>query len=288
MKAKHKLLFVALILLLVFLACSFGGELTPQPTALPSPSEPTATLPPSGGPTQPTDLETVTVARVVDGDTIELADGRRVRYIGINTPEHDQPYYQEATEANRQLVGSKDIQLEFDQETFDKYGRTLAYIWVDGAMANWEIVNRGFANAYTVPPNVKYEGEFRQAERDARETERGLWAGSDVSLKIVDLNADAPGSDKENPNGEWVEIANQGNQTVRMRGYSLKDEANHIYTFADFEVQPGQNFRLYTGTGQDTAGELYWGLSSESVWNNDSDTAFLRDGQGALVDMYTY
>lgn len=85
--------------------------------------------------------------RWVDGDTIELTDGRRVRYIGINTPERDQPYYEEATEANRQLVGNKEVQLEFDVETFDKYGRTLAYVWVDGVMANLEIVHRGFANA---------------------------------------------------------------------------------------------------------------------------------------------
>jgi micrococcal nuclease len=292
MKLKYRL-FAAIILLITVLACSFGGELTPEPTTLPSeptstlPLEPTS-LPPEDGPAQPADLESVTVSRVVDGDTIELADGRRVRYIGINTPERDQPYYQEATEANRQLLAGKDVQLEFDQETFDKYGRTLAYIWVDGVMANVEIVKRGFANAYTVPPNVKYDEEFRQAERDAREAERGLWAGSDATLKIVDLNADAPGSDRENPNGEWIEITNQGNQVVQLQGYTLKDEANHIYTFGDFAVQPGDSFRLYTGTGQDVADELYWGFSGESVWNNDTDTAFLRDEQGALVDVYTY
>lgn len=277
MNAKYRL-FSVIILLLTVLACSFGGAVTPEPTTLPS----------SDGPVQPSDMETVTVARVVDGDTIELMDGRRVRYIGINTPEHDQPYYQEATEANRQLVGGKNVQLEFDQETFDKYGRTLAYIWVDGVMANAEIVKRGFANAYTVPPNVKYAEGFRQAERAAREGERGLWAGSDVNMKIVDLNADAPGSDKDNPNGEWIEITNQGNQTIQMQGYSLKDEANHIYTFDNFEVQPGGSFRLYSGQGQNTAEELYWGFSGESVWNNDTDTAFLRDRQGALVDVYTY
>ena len=279
MRCKHRLMFIAVVLLLISLACSYGGDVTPAPTPLP---------PPSDGPTQPADLETATVAKVVDGDTIELTDGRRVRYIGINTPERNQPYYKEATEANLQLVGGKDIQLEFDAETFDKYGRTLAYIWADGVMANIEIVNRGFANAFTVPPNVKYEEEFRQAERAAREAERGLWAGSDVSLKIVDLNANAPGSDKENPNGEWVEIANQGSQPVEMQGYSLKDEANHIYTFDDFVVRPGTSFRVYSGEGQNTAGELYWGLSDESIWNNDADTAFLRDEQGALVDVYTY
>jgi hypothetical protein len=94
------------------------------------------------------------------------------------------------------------------------------------------------ANAFTVPPNVRYEAEIRAAEQEAREAERGLWAGSEVALKIIQIEADAPGSDNENPNGEWIEIANQGDGPVSMQGYTLKDEANHIYSFGDFTVPP--------------------------------------------------
>lgn len=144
------------------------------------------------------------------------------------------------------------------------------------------------ANTFTVPPNVRYEAQFRQAEREARESGRGLWAGSDVALKIVQIQADAPGSDNENPNGEWIEITNQSSQPVPMLGYTLKDEANHIYTFGNFNVALGASFRLYSGQGRDSAAELYWGLAGESIWNNDSDTAFLRDAQGALVDSFEY
>jgi micrococcal nuclease len=277
MKLKFKS-YGIITLLITMLACSFGGSATPEPTS----------LPPRDGPTPPTGLETATVAQVVDGDTIELTDGRRVRYIGINTPERDQPYYKEATEANRQLVAGKTIQLELDTETFDQYGRTLAYVWVGGEMVNLTMLKEGYANAFTVPPNVKYEEQFRQAEREAREAERGLWAGSDVGLKIVHIEADAPGSDQNNPNGEWIEITNQGSKPVQMKGYNLKDEANHIYTFGNFKVAPGATFRLYSGQGQNGPTELYWGLVGESVWNNDADTAFLRDDQGALVDVFSY
>jgi endonuclease YncB( thermonuclease family) len=98
---KDRVVYCVIILLLTSLACSFSGEVTPEPTS----------MPPAGGPPQPGDLETATVAKVVDGDTIELSDGRKVRYIGINTPERDQPYYQEAAEANRRLVDGKDVQL---------------------------------------------------------------------------------------------------------------------------------------------------------------------------------
>ena len=280
MTRKQSFLSITIVFLVVFLACS-GVDTSPLPVSTPTPAQ-------SRGPSQPGNLETATVAKVVDGDTIELTDGRRVRYIGINTPERDQPYYEEAAETNRQLVEGRGVQLEFDVETFDQYGRTLAYVWSNGVMANWEIVNRGFANAFTVPPNVRYEGQFREAERDAREAERGLWAGSEVALKITHIEANAPGNDNENPNGEWIEIANQGNEPVQMQGYTLKDEANHIYTFGDFAVQSGRAFRLHSGQGRDTPTELYWGLIGESVWNNDSDAAFLRDVQGNLVDTFAY
>jgi micrococcal nuclease len=298
MPLTQRLLPIVLILLLVSLACSGAGSDPGDPaTSLPpTPAPATATSPPpdpteppiSAGPTQPDGLESTSVAQVIDGDTIELADGRRVRYVGINTPERNQPYYAEATDTNRQLVAGKQIFLEFDVETFDQYGRSLAYIWADGLLVNREIVARGFANAYTVPPNVKYDAEFRAAEQAARNAERGLWAGADVALKITDLNANAPGNDNENPNGEWIEVANQGAEPVSMAGYTLKDEANHIYTFADFTLPSGAAFRLYSGQGADSATDLYWGYSGDSVWNNGGDTAFLRDAEGRLVDTYAY
>ena len=278
---QNLLLFI--VIMAVAVACS----------SIDNPSSPTRVVPPPptgsrAGPAQPDGLESATVANVVDGDTIELADGRRVRYIGINTPERDQPYYEEATASNRQLVGGQQVQLEFDQDTFDQYGRSLAYVWVGGQMANLALVQQGYANAFTVPPNVKYEADFVSAEREAREAERGLWAGASVALEIVDIRANAPGNDQENPNGEWIEVANRGDTPVQMAEYTLKDEANHIYTFGNFTLQPGQTFKLYSGQGQDGASELFWGLVGDSVWNNGSDTAFLRDAEGALVDSFTY
>ncbi|MCB0213581.1 MAG: thermonuclease family protein [Anaerolineae bacterium] len=295
MALPNRILVIMLIAFLSTLACA-GAETPPENTPTPLPVSTSTALPvstptplPDAGPSQPNDgFETVAVARVVDGDTIELVDGRRVRYIGINTPERGQPYYNEASEVNGQLVNGRQVQLEFDQDTFDQYGRTLAYIWADGVMVNREIIVRGYANAFTVPPNVKYSDAFRQAEQEAREAGRGLWAGSETPLKIISIQADAPGDDRENPNGEWIEIANEGSEGVNMAGYTLKDEANHIYTFGNFTLDGGSHFRLYSGQGQNTAAELYWGLIGESVWNNGSDAAFLRDNQGALVDSYIY
>jgi micrococcal nuclease len=151
MTLKYRFLTFAIIILLVSIACSGADSSPPVDTPTPLPpataTQTPAETPPGSGPSQPNGLETVTVARVVDGDTIELTNGRRVRYIGINTPERDQPYYPEATALNRQLVEGKNVQMEFDLETFDQYGRSLAYIWSEGVLVNLEIVRLGYAKA---------------------------------------------------------------------------------------------------------------------------------------------
>jgi micrococcal nuclease len=242
-------------------------------------------------PTEPTRTspgETVSVASVVDGDTVELADGRRVRYIGIDTPERDQPYAADATALNRSLVEGQDVWLETDVQSTDQYGRLLAYVWAGDTFVNLELVRQGFATAYTVPPNVRHADAFVQAEREAREAGRGLWAPADVPIRITALNYDAPGADHLAPNGEWVELTNQGGTSIDLNGYTLTDEGSHVYTFGPVLLAPKATLRLHSGRGTDTAAELYWGLANDAVWNNDGDTAYLRDAAGTFVDAYAY
>jgi micrococcal nuclease len=130
----------------------------------------------------------VRVVRVVDGDTIIVElDGReeRVRYIGIDAPESVQPnapvecFGREASAENARLVADKTVELERDVSDRDRFGRLLRYVYVrDGAtrlFVNRELVARGYANAGTFPPDVRYNDELRAAEREAREAERGLW-----------------------------------------------------------------------------------------------------------------
>lgn len=234
-----------------------------------------------------------TVTYVIDGDTIEVDGEERIRYLGINTPESGRPYFTEATNENKKLVEGKEIKLELDAQTKDKYGRTLAYVWVGETMVNLELVCRGYANVYTFPPNVKYKDLFLEAESEAREAQRGLWApGPDTKarIKIVNINADAPGNDNENKNGEWVEIKNQGENSVNMTNWTLKDEANHIYTFVDFTLALDKSVFIYSGCDIDTQEKLYWQCpeGEYAIWNNTGDTAFLRDASGNLVDSYKY
>ncbi|NQT47084.1 MAG: thermonuclease family protein [Candidatus Omnitrophica bacterium] len=122
------------------------------------------------------------VERVIDGDTILLTNGWRVRYIGIDTPETKHPKKdveymgREAMEFNRQLVEGKPIALEFDVEKHDKYDRILAYVRAGDTFVNAELVREGYAKVYTFPPNVKYNKLFLSLQREARKNKRGLWA----------------------------------------------------------------------------------------------------------------
>ncbi len=122
------------------------------------------------------------VERAVDGDTVVLVGGERVRYIGVDTPElhHPrkpvQPYAREAMEFNRRLVEGKKVRLELDVEPRDKYGRTLAYVFLeDGRFVNAELLKEGYAQLLTIPPNVRYADLFVGLQKQAREAKRGLW-----------------------------------------------------------------------------------------------------------------
>jgi len=123
------------------------------------------------------------VTRVVDGDTLVLDGGERVRLIGVDTPETVHPqkpveyFGKEASEFTRRTADGKRVRLEYDQGTGrqDRYGRTLAYVYLeDGRLLNLEIIEGGYGHAYTRFPFAKME-EFQKAERTARETGSGLW-----------------------------------------------------------------------------------------------------------------
>lgn len=119
--------------------------------------------------------ETVEVAEVVDGDTIELKDGRFVRYIGIDTPEKEECFYEEAKEAN-EIVEGKKISIIKDVSHTDKYGRLLRYVHLKDIDINKYLVREGFARATNFPPDEKAKDEFRKAENEARENKKGMWA----------------------------------------------------------------------------------------------------------------
>jgi len=125
--------------------------------------------------------DTIKVTRIIDGDTIELETGEKLRYIGIDTPETVDPrrgvecFGKEANEKNKELVLGKEVRLEKDVSDTDRYDRLLRYVYVDNTFINLELVRLGYASASSYPPDVMYQEAFREAEREAREAKRGLW-----------------------------------------------------------------------------------------------------------------
>lgn len=121
------------------------------------------------------------VTRIIDGDTIELNTGDKVRYIGINTPESVDPrkevqcFGKEAARKNEELVGGQAVRLVKDVSDKDKYGRLLRYVYVGDTFINLELVKQGYAQVDTVPPDVNYQDLFIQAEHEAKLNQSGLW-----------------------------------------------------------------------------------------------------------------
>ena len=123
-----------------------------------------------------------TVVNVIDGDTIKIDTGETVRYIGIDTPETVHPskpvqcYGKEASVKNQQLVEGKVVELEKDVSEKDQYGRLLRYIWIGDSLINEVLVRDGYAQSSSYPPDIKYQDRFIEAQRLARQEEKGLWS----------------------------------------------------------------------------------------------------------------
>lgn len=147
----------------------------------PAPSANAKKKPPSPG--RRLTAGTVKVVTVVDGDTIVISGGEKVRYAGLNTPETHHPDKlpeycgREASEANRRLVAGKTVRLEYDERQRDKYGRLLAYVYVDGLFVNAELIRQGYAQVSTYKDTQRHHKEFERLQRQAIAARRGLWGG---------------------------------------------------------------------------------------------------------------
>ena len=129
------------------------------------------------------------VTRVIDGDTIEIEGGNKVRYIGIDSPELVDPrkpvqfFGIEASNKNKELVLNKKVRLEKDVTETDKYGRLLRYVYIGNTFINLELVRQGYAYSYSYPPDIKYQDQFVEAQRQAKEQNKGLWGSCPVTTQ---------------------------------------------------------------------------------------------------------
>ncbi len=121
----------------------------------------------------------IKVDRVIDGDTIVLSGGRRLRYIGLDAPEvGDRPQHfgPEASAFNRRLLDGRKVHLEKDVSEEDRFGRLLRFVYADGILVNAELVREGYARAKAYPPDTRYTECFAALEQEAQDAGRGMWA----------------------------------------------------------------------------------------------------------------
>ena len=146
-----------------------------------------------------TDYIDILVTKVFDGDTLRLANGEKVRLIGIDAPEmyeSDKLFKdvqrtgedietimakgRESYKFTKKLVDGRRVILEFDVEKRDKYGRLLAHVFIKDTQLflNAEIIKQGYAEVMIIPPNLKYGDYFQELYYEARENKRGLWGNT--------------------------------------------------------------------------------------------------------------
>ncbi len=270
---------------------SDGGSAEPEPSGVATPS--TGEVPDG-------EVGSWRSVRVVDGDTLEVSGPggeMTVRVIGINTPESGECFGEEAAEALGGLVSGAELVLVEDRSGVDQFGRALRYVeTAEGVDVGAELVAGGFAIARRYPPDDARADRYADLQRDAEQAGRGLWASdacgaSDLAgVEIaIDVNADAPGDDGLNLNGEWVRFTNAGTDPIDLDGWEVADEsASNRYRFSDLRLEPGVSVTLFSGCGPDDETSRFWCVSGSAVWNNSGDTVFLRDAKGNIASSYSY
>lgn len=158
---------VVIFILLAFLLGYFLRPPTPEVEVIPNEES-----------TQTSDFRqgTYRVARVLDGDTIELEGGIRVRYAGVDAPENNEAYGLSSAKLNNELVGGKEVLVAPTKEKWDQYGRVLAYVYVGDVFVNEKMIEEGYARLllYKGQKPEKYD-ELKAAEDYARGRHLGIW-----------------------------------------------------------------------------------------------------------------
>ena len=135
----------------------------------------------------PDSVKLFRVIEVIDGDTITIEGGQRVRYIGIDTPEVypvKEDFGIEALQVNRSLVEGKQVRLERDLSETDRYGRLLRYVYVNDIFVNAELVKEGLAEVYKGKPVAGFDNRpYWDAEQEARKHKRGMWSLGDKYIR---------------------------------------------------------------------------------------------------------
>ncbi len=204
----------------------------------------------------------VEVDRVIDGDTIVVGN-ESVRLLGINSPEKGEAYYDKAKIFLEDLILNKSVRLEYGKPKYDKYGRTLAFIFISNTNINIELVRVGLANVYILE-NKKYENDLRNAWDKCIEKDMNLCKKSEeLCAECIEI---------KKFEAQTIVFKNKCDYDCSLNDWEIKDEGRKKFVFGDFILKSGKDVEITA----DDFGESY-------VWTDTGDTLFLRDDEGMLV-----
>lgn len=294
---------------------------TPPPTAEPAAATPAGNQAPS---LPEETLDRAVVKHVVDGDTIDVSlNGRtrRIRLIGVDTPETTHPsrpvecFGREASRFLTELVNGQTVLLESDpsQGDRDRYNRLLRFVWLpDGRLINYEIIAQGYGFEYTFRTPYKYQEQFKAAQRAARETQAGLWApdacnGERTSATATPQPATTPRATPAAGSGALPPSFNRcrtdpnaaraPNAPVTIVGINkraeevtLRNVSNETVNLDGWIMCSFKGSQIHEGVGGVLApGETrtFKHTGGKSIWNNrENDPGGLYDAQGRLVSYW--
>ncbi len=249
---------------------------------------------------------TAQVLRVIDGVTIEVSADHQiyqVSYIGVGLLEYEQDavVWIRAKEKNEALVEGKQVRLVQDRSDVDGSGKRPRYVLAGGVFVNLEMIRSGYAISVSAPPDLSCDTLFTETQQQAILAERGLWAPAATATRtliplpsataattgaMVITGISKRGTLWQEPE-EFVEFRNDTEDSIQLRGWTLRDQENHVFVFPSFTLGPGQYCRVYTNEYHPTScGFSYY--SPSPIWNNDGDCAYLKDPYDQLIDTFCY
>jgi len=216
------------------------------------------------------------VIKVIDGDTLELSNGIKVRLLGINAPEEGEAFFDEARNYLSELVENKEVYLEEDIIKKDIYGRKLAFVFVNGKNVNVEILKKGLAHTFDLNKISKYLDELKDAEKYAIRNEIGIWKKSNVTCISLD-SLIFVGEEK-------VVLKNNCNFSIQLKNWVLEDESHNKFIFPSYIFNPGEKIEIFSTN----LSQKFSFKKKYPIWNKEGDSLFLRDSSGSLVLFYRY
>jgi len=195
------------------------------------------------------ELDSVMVTKIIDGDTIEINYETRVRLLGVDAPEKEKCYYQEAKDALEDLVLEKEVKLEKDISETDKFNRLLRYVFLASSdrlsndlFVNEYLAQQGYVRALSVEPDHKYRALLVAAQGQARINQQGIWTECLEQMSEEELKQ--MGDPPPDPN-----CIIKGNISIKGRIYFMPDSA--LYEQVKINLGRGEKYFCTEGEAQD-------------------------------------